>query len=169
MNYRFVLFILWAAVAACDRSAPSSVPQSLEPPQVDSTRVRSPADVAGWKHRRALEADLNGDGTKEVVILASDVQLGSDAAPIWEDGHRWAVFVEKPEVTLLYAAFVPNGLVEAAVLMPDADGRRHVVVLERTPYHARSVVVSYDKPGMARTVSASRHEIDEWFPALTNP
>lgn len=149
---------------------PASEPNPLEAPPVDSVRVRSAEEAAGWSHSRAIEADLDGDGSAERLVLAADVVLGPGGAPLWEDGHRWAAFVEDGgERTLLYAAFVPNGHAEAAVLGADAEGRRHVLIAERTPQQARSLVVAYERPGRARSVSAAYYQVERWLPGLVAP
>jgi hypothetical protein len=170
---RFLSLTVWAvcvAAIACSPPADSTAANPLDAPPVDRARVRSVDEAASWPHRRTFEADLNGDGTSERVVLTSDVQLGDNGKPLWEDGHRWAVFVEdQGRRTLLYAAFVPNGHAEAAVLTPDTDGRRHVLIQERTPQQARSLVVAYERPSMARAVSTAHYQIEQWLPGLTSP
>ena len=88
-------------------------------------------------------------------MLAADAEVRPDGMPLWEDGHRWALFAESAagERTLLYGAFVPNGFAEAAVLQPDDQGRRRVLVQERTPEQVRSLDIEYRGPGEARSAS----------------
>jgi hypothetical protein len=164
-----ILVLTCASLAAC---APPAIPPAdapLQEPPVDSARI-SVSEVAGWRQRRLVGTDLNGNGTLETVVLASDVTVRNDGTPLWEDGHRWAVFVEEGDQrTLLYAAFVPNGHAEAAVLTADDKGHRHVLIQERTPEQTKSLVVSYERPGTARGVSAAYYQIDQWFPDLRNP
>jgi hypothetical protein len=85
--------------------------------------------------------------------------------PLWEDAHRWAVYVEpeKGERTLLYGGLVPNGFTEAAVLQEDQDHRRKVLVQERTPQQVRAMEVEYDK-GKARLNSSAYYHVGEWLP-----
>jgi hypothetical protein len=135
------------------------------PIPLDAERV-APGQVAGWRHRRGVDADLDGDGRNEQLVIAADVALSAADQPLWEDGHRWAVFVSEPQVTLLYGAFVPNGHVEAAVLMPEAGGRRHVLVHERTPGQERAFVLAYDGPGTVRALSATTFAIEQRVPDL---
>jgi hypothetical protein len=133
------------------------------PLPLDSGRVKV-EDVVKWPHRRTVEHDLTGDGMPERVVLASDVSLGDDGSPLWEDGHRWAVFIDDGQMpTVIYSAFVPNGHVEAAVATGEGE-RRGVMVIERTPARLRTVVVSYDGPGRARTVSDETREVYAWAP-----
>jgi hypothetical protein len=156
-----------AAVLGCsERTEPPQANPLLAPP-VDTSRIGSFEQVLSWKHRRVQQADLDGDAQPEAIVLAADVQLDARGAPLWEDGHRWAVWAEgKGAPTLLYAAFVPNGHVEAAVLSADSQGRRHVLVEERTPAQVRALVVAYERPGAARSVSAAHYQVEQWLPAL---
>lgn len=129
--------------------------------------MRTAAEAAAWPHRQVLEADLDGDARDERIVLATDVGLDSAGRPLWEDGHRWAVFVDGPgERTMLYAAFVPNGHVEAAVTIAGSDGRRRVLVQERTPERLLVTEIDYDGPGRARTSSAAYAHVERWFPDL---
>lgn len=124
--------------------------------------------VVGWPHRLALEVDLNGDGTAERLVVASDVTLMHDGEPLWEDGHRWAVYADaSAQRTLLYSKFLPHGVAEVAVGTVGSDGSRDVLIVERTPQHSRAVVVRYERPGVARLVSDANYALDRWLPSLT--
>jgi hypothetical protein len=139
-------------------------PNPLEAPPIDSTRVRSADEPSTWGYRRHRDVDLDGDRREERLTIAADVTLASDGRPLWEDGHRWAVYVEAPEGrTLLYAAFVPNGFAEAAALAPDDRGRRRVLIQERTPSQLRSLEVAYEGPGAARSSSGAYYQLDTWL------
>jgi hypothetical protein len=160
------LFIVSVAAGACSRSTEPAALRPLEAAPVDAARI-SINDARNWSHRRIVETDLDGDSVNERVVLASDVQLNPVGLPIWEDGHRWAVFIEKnDQSTLLYGAFVPNGLAEVAVLSSDSEGRRHLLIQERTPQQTRSFVVSYERPGIAKTVSGAYYQVEQWLPSL---
>jgi hypothetical protein len=129
--------------------------------------VRSADEPSTWEYRRSLEVDLDGDAREERLVIASDVTLRPDGSPLWEDGHRWAVYVEPagPEGrrTLLFAAFVPNGFVEAAALAPGEGGRRRVLVQERTPHQLRALEVAYEGPGAARLSSGAYYQLGTWL------
>jgi hypothetical protein len=144
-------------------------PSSLnQPPHDDFVTIDVTAEAVGaWTHRHSIEADLDGDGAPETVILLSDVETLPDGRPIWEDGHRWALLVMDGSVTTLaYAAFVPNGFVEAAIGSRGSDGRREVVLLERTPAQLRTLTVVYDGPGKIRAASAAHYQIESWLPGF---
>src|SRR5687767_11340541 len=82
------------AVLACAPERRAQEPNPLERPPIDSLRAGSPDEVAGWRYREESTADLDGDGAAETVVLASEVEMGTDGQPLWEDGHRWALLVE---------------------------------------------------------------------------
>lgn len=180
----WLILVVAAGFAACEndsssndgartsaQSEPASTPGKPEPnplehPPIDSARVPSADTAAAWVYRKELTADLNGDGATERVVIASDVMLDNGGAPLWEDGHRWALYVEPPsgKRTLLYSAFVPNGFAEAAVLAPDDKGRRRVLVQERTPQQIRSLEIEYNGEGSARGSSGAYYQLGEWLP-----
>lgn len=158
---RLLLFCLVVAAASCGRRGPGDNPTEAAP--VDTARVKS-AEVASWPYRREISADLDGDDKLERLVIAADVTMGP-TGPLWEDGHRWAVYVEpgKGERALLYGAFVPHGFAEAAVLAPDDKDRRKVLVQERTPQQVRALEVEYDR-GKVRLSSAAYYQVGEWLP-----
>jgi hypothetical protein len=164
---RIILSVM-VILAACRPANPPAVAERnpLEAPPVDSARVGDVRLAAGWAYRRELSADLDGDGRAERLVLASDVEVRPDGAPLWEDGHRWMLFAETlaGERTILYSAFVPNGFAEAAVLQPDDQRRRRVLVQERTPQQLRSLEVEYRGPGTARSSSAAWYQVESWLP-----
>jgi hypothetical protein len=154
--------LLLLAAAACQRGGWSGGnPETAAP--VDTARVHA-AEVGGWGYRREVSADLDHDGKLERLVIAADVAMGP-TGPLWQDANRWAVYVEPADGqrTLLYGALVPNGFAEAAVLSPDKDGRRKVLVQERTPAKVRAMEVEYDR-GKARLVTSSDYQVGEWLP-----
>ncbi|HEX6368049.1 MAG TPA: hypothetical protein VF006_03890 [Longimicrobium sp.] len=162
------LGMMMIVLAACRPADPPGAAERnpLEAPPVDSARVGDARLAAGWAYRRELSADLDGDGPAERIVLASDVEVRPDGTPLWEDGHRWALFAETPagERTLLYSAFVPHGFAEAAVLQADDQRRRRVLVQERTPQQLRSLEIEYRGPGDARSSSAAYYQVESWLP-----
>jgi hypothetical protein len=158
------LAIAIAALASCTRAA-DPPPSPLQELPVNAALNITPQKALGWGYRREIRTDLTGDGSEERVVLAAGVEIDDRGVPLWEDGHQWAVIVqERGADTLLYAAFVPNGFVEAAVLTPDTEGRRELLIQERTPTQVRALVVSYQKAGEGRSVSAAHYQIDQWLP-----
>ena len=156
-----------AVLAACGSGRPPEH-NPLAAPPVDSARIRA-ADVAAWAYRRTVSADLDGDGKAERVVITADAEVGANGAPLWDHGHRWAVYVEgEGAPTLLYGAFVPNGHAEAAVLTADQAGRRKVMVHERTRDRVRVATIEYRGPGAARLDSDGYYQVGEWLPGVAS-
>lgn len=160
-----------ALLTACANPATppgAQEPNPLEAPPVDAARVASADVAAAFGYRRDVSADLDGDGRAERIVIAADVTLSEKKVPLWEDGHRWAVYVETADGrrTLLYAAFVPNGFAEAAVLAADSGGKRRMLVQERTPGQVRALEVEYLGPGIAKSRSAAHYPIEQWLPGM---
>lgn len=125
----------------------------------------SASQAASWRYHHDIAADLDGDGIDETVTLYADVTMSSSFLPLWEDGHRWAAVIsDGSHATIVYASFVPNGFVEAAVSLSSSDGRREVIILERTPTQLRTMVVGYDGPGLVRPASVAYYPLDSWLP-----
>lgn len=163
---RIVLGMMMMVLAACRSADPPAAERNpLDAPPVDSARVAI-GDVDGWTYRREVSTDLDGDGQPERLVVTADVEVRPDGTPLWEDGHRWALFAENAAGarTVLYAAFVPNGFAEAAVLQPDVQGRRRVLVQERTPRQLRSLEIEYRGPGDARSSSSAYYPVESWMP-----
>lgn len=150
------------AVASCSPPADPVANPLLNPPL---SLELNETDVQAWGYRKEMRADLDADGTTEVITLASDVSMTAAGAPLWEDGHRWAAFVTDDEyVTMLYSAFVPNGFVEAAILVESSDGLRDILIHERTPSQMRALTLRYEGPGKAVSVSGAYYTIESWLP-----
>ena len=150
------------ALLCCARDAPSG-PNPLTAPPVEIPI--SAAEVLAWPYRQETSADLDGDRSAEVVILAADVSFSSAGVPLWEDGHRWALVIQdRDRPALAYAAFVPRGHVEAAVLQASSEGKREVLVQERTPERLRVLTLAYDGAGKIRSVSAAHDQVETWLP-----
>lgn len=166
MSTRHKYLGLIVLLAAC--AANQALDENTRMPEISpvDARVSSVEQVAAWAYHREIRTDLDGDGVAERVVIASDVELSPDRHPLWEDGHRWGVYVEsaRGERTLLYGGFVPNGSAEAAVMMPDELGRRHVLVRERSPHQVRTFELVYESPGSARTAMSVSQAIDQWLP-----
>lgn len=151
---------------ACDGTSAGSIEENpLARPPIDPAVVSSADETLRWEYRQTLETDLDADEAVERLTLTADVVVGSDGTPLWEDGHRWAAYVDEPEGrTLVYSAFVPNGFAEAAVAVADGDGSRAVLILERTPTQLRVLEIDYVRPGVARLATAGHYPLQSWLP-----
>jgi hypothetical protein len=125
--------------------------------------ARVPAAKAGdpgWMYAQRVSADFDGDGKDETAVLISDVTLDAGGAPLWEDGHRWQLYVQEEggEITRLYARFVPNGKVTADVGVPPAGKELYIVVTERAA--DRMGVYEYEYRGPMKADVRKRLERD---------
>jgi hypothetical protein len=167
MRSAFLFGTTCLALAGCggrDQGEPAANPLSAAP--VDPAIA---AAATGWSHQQTTRADLDGDGVMESVVLTSDVSLDRAGRPLWEDGHRWAVFVAADgpaSPVMLYAAFVPHGRVEAAIAAPDSDGKSSVVVVERQPTRLRVVDVRYESGKPVQVRSEAFYHLSTWAPSL---
>lgn len=165
-GWSVVALIALTALGACNAnpsSAPSPNPLSALP--IDSARVATVQATSSWSYRRQVSADLDGEGDPETIVLTADVTVTADGRVLWEDGHRWALYVEGDSgpATLLYSAFVPNGFVEVAILAPDDAGRRKILIQERTPSQLRALEVEY-AVGASRLSSFAYYQTEQWIP-----
>src|SRR5687768_11477337 len=89
--------LLWLILGCSTSPSPplSDEENPLTAPPVD--RTISTEAIATWTVRESLEADLDGDGERERVVLSADVTTSTRGAVLWEDGHRWAAFIEEPD------------------------------------------------------------------------
>jgi hypothetical protein len=161
---RPLALLILSACLSCKEAPPPADNPLLAPP-VNAALNITARQALGWNYQRALQADLNGDGSEEQVVLAADVMVNERDRPLWEDGHRWAVVVrERGSDTLVFSSFVPNGFVEAAISAASSEGGRELFIQERTPSQIRALVVSYQGPGSARSVSGAYYQIEQWMP-----
>lgn len=148
-----------ARTSAQDRAEamPDTVPDLIE--------ARVPAAVAGdtgWRYQQQVVADIDGDGDEETVVLISDVTLDAGGRPLWEDGHRWQVYVREQDgrVTRLYARFLPNGGLTADLGVPPSGAVHGIVLIERTPNHIGVYELRYRGPDSVDVYRRLDREID---------
>lgn len=156
------LLLLAACTPALRRS-----PVPIDGPPIDSSIITSAEQTLAWRYRHRIDADLDGDGGTESVILVADVELAADGSPLWEDGHQWAAYVEAAESrTLVYSAFVPNGFSEAAISAPDGRNTRTLLIVERSSRHLRVLEIEYVKRGGARLLGEAYYSLEVWMPGF---
>lgn len=111
------------------------------------------AGDSGWKYQQRVRTNLDVDIADETVVLIADVSLDSRGQPLWDDGHRWQVYVEERDGkrTHLYARFLPMGKLTVN-LTPADSGSTGIVLLEETPHWLGAYVIHYQGPGRS-TVS----------------
>jgi hypothetical protein len=115
----------------------------------------------GWSYQQRVVVDLNADGVTEEAVLISDVTLDARGRPMWEDGHRWQLYVQDRagDRTRVYARFLPNGKLTASVARSPA-GSLTILLLEQTPQSTGLYEIEYRQPQNAFIVSSLVRPID---------
>lgn len=113
----------------------------------DTTIPAAVSGQPGWVYSQKASADFDADGQAETAILVSDVPVDARGAPLWEDGHRWQLYVEESggERTWLFRQFLPNGTVTADVVRRES-GTRSILIEARTPDRISVHEVKYSGP-----------------------
>lgn len=134
-------------------------PEGIEG-MLDARVPAAKAGDAGWMYAQRVTADFDGDDQDETAVLISDVTLDNGGAPLWEDGHRWQLYIEESDGTMtrLYAKFVPRGRVTADVGVPSAGKELYIVVVEHSP--DRMGVYEYEYRGPLNADVRKRLERD---------
>ena len=114
---------------------------------LDTTIPRAEAGQTGWAYSQRAAVDFDADGQLETAVLTSDVTLDARGNPLWEDGHRWQVYVDEPtgERTYVFRQFLPNGSLTADVVRRES-GTRTLLLVARTPQHVSVYEVKYSGP-----------------------
>jgi hypothetical protein len=114
----------------------------------DTSIVQAEAGAKGWMYEQRVMVDFDADGQMETAVLISDVTLDAGGKPLWEDGHRWQVYVDEPtgERTYVYRQFLPNGSLTADVVRRES-GTRTLLLEARTPQSISVYEVKYSGPG----------------------
>lgn len=139
--------------------------EALPDSVADLIQARVPTAAAGdtaWPYSRQVVVDLDDDGDDETVVLISDVRLDAGGAPLWEDGHRWQVYVQEPDGarTRLYARFLPNGKLTAEIVVLAGNGRPGIVLLEQSPFHIGAYEFRYRGPGQVEVHRRLDRDVD---------
>ena len=172
MRTSLVILVIAASLGGCAETSTRS--DSARGDSVGAARPASPAfgslvesgiplaaaGDSGWKYQQRVRVDLDADGADETVVLISDVTVDDRGRPLWEDGHRWQVYVDEPdgERTRLYARFLSFGKLTAS-LTRDSSATA-IVLLEQTPHRLGAWVITYQGPGRGTVTEGFEREID---------
>lgn len=117
---------------------------------IDSTISPAIAGAAGWQYQQRADADLDGDGVAEQVVLTARVELYR-GRPAWDDGQPWQVYVEDTDSarTYIYAQFVQLGTVTMRVAAPVDSAHASIVLIEHRPDRVAVYEARYLGPGRA--------------------
>lgn len=127
-------------------AAPAPAPDTVN--LVDPQLSRAVAGEDGWMYSQQVEADLDGDGDGERVVLTARVET-MRGRPLWDDGQPWQVYVEEAsgERTYLYARFVQLGAVTMRIGLPERGAGATIVLLEHLPDRLSVHEIEYRAPG----------------------
>lgn len=149
-----------AILGACSPEAPPPEPAPTAPPAVDSpapmvglidsTIPPAVAGADGWNFQQSAEADLDGDGAPERVVLTARVELYR-GRPAWDDGQPWQVYVESATGarTYLYSQRLQLGTLTMRLAQPEPGQRPSIVLLEHLPDRIRVIEAAYPMGGGA--------------------
>ena len=170
--------VLVALLSACSQTTPEDAAEAREgmaernrqpesiAAMLDARVPAAKAGDAGWMYSQKVSADFDGDGHDETAVLICDVTLDAGGAPLWEDGHRWQVYVQEEDgtVTRLYARFVPRGKVTAEIGVPSAGKELYIVVLEQSPERLGVYEYEYRGPQTADVRKRLERDLDPTRP-----
>ena len=111
-------------------------------------------DEPGWDYRREVEADLNGDGAPEHILVTARAER-SPANPneyLWDDGQPWQVLVTSPQgdKTLVYSPLGPNRPAAGHRWgEPQNNGHQPLIILELSGTSLSVYKVEYTGPKQA--------------------
>src|SRR5687767_16031769 len=64
---------------------------------IESRVPLAAAGDSGWTYQQRVRANLDADGADETIVLIADVTSESRGRPLWDDRHRWEVYVAQRE------------------------------------------------------------------------
>lgn len=128
---------------------------------IDTAIAGAEAGQPGWAYQQRVSVDLDSDGELETAVLIADVTMDARGRPLWEDGHRWQLYVEEPtgERTYVYRQFLPNGSLTADVVRRES-GNRTMLLEARTPEAVRVFEVRYSGPQRIVLLNAIERPIE---------
>ena len=181
--YRWLMIAAPLFACACDRgadvpepSANTPVPQDpmavpvapsdtpTPPPAVqliDSLIPQAVAGEDGWNYHRTAEADLDGDGEAERVVLTARVELYR-GRPAWDDGQPWQVYVQESDGrrTYVYARRLQLGALTMRIAQPTDGETPTIVLLEHLPDRMSVYEATYSATGDAAAVVRFERDLD---------
>jgi hypothetical protein len=148
--------------ARADSSRTATIGRDSAADLIDARVPRAVAGDSGWRYQQRVRADLDADGEQETAVLIADVGLDGQGTPMWEDGHRWQVYVEEQDGrrTYLYARFLPNGKLLAAVADAASGTTPAIVLLEQTRFMLGAYELAYRGPAQVALLGRFQRSLD---------
>ncbi|MGI8844477.1 MAG: hypothetical protein ACR2HZ_12305 [Gemmatimonadaceae bacterium] len=128
---------------------------------IDSTIPPAIAGTDGWNYHLSAEADLDGDGQPERVVLTARVELYR-SRPAWDDGQPWQVYVESADSTrqYIYSQRLQLGTLSMRVGVSEGGQPASIVLLEQLPHQIGVYESVYLGPDSITTTARFRRELD---------
>lgn len=158
-------------VGAPPSPAPAADPTSVSLSEVlDSLIPPAIAGEAGWNYSQSAEADLDGDGMPERVVLTARVELVR-GRPAWDDGQPWQVYIEAADGqrSYLYAQRLQLGTLTMRVTLAEAGRPASVVLLEHLADRLSLYEIRYAGPGRASVALRFQRMLDPRGETATPP
>lgn len=164
---------LVALIVACSGEPPPPWAGEGEPPPatlppadpaielIDPAIPLAVAGEEGWGYRLAADADLNGDGVAERVILTARVAM-IRGRPAWDDGQPWQVYIEDDagRRTHVYAQRLQLGTLTMRVTRAEAGQPATIVLLEHLPDQLSLYEIAWSGPGAATATVRFQRGLD---------
>lgn len=182
---QWMALIALAMACACTSDAEPSAEENAPPAAADTTPARpdtataapdtttastvhlidpnisqAVAGAEGWNYHRSAEADLDGDGRPEKIVLAARVELYR-GRPAWDDGQPWAVYVEARDGTRTYVYTQRLQLGSLTMRVTRGDGALPtIILLEHLPDRMSVYEASYAGPGQITVANRFQRDLD---------
>lgn len=149
------------AAATPAASAASAAAAATGPNLVDPSIAPAVAGTNGWNWQHSAQADLDGDGQAERVVLTARVEMRR-GRPAWDDGQPWQVYVEAPggRRTYVYAQRLQLGTLAMRVSRAEAGQPATIVLMEHLPDRLGVYEATYQGPGRASVATRYRKDVD---------
>lgn len=145
-------------MACCSLLAPAPTGGSAQN-LIDHTIATAAAGKDGWNYYRSGTADLNGDGTVERIVLATEVELVG-GQPAWDDGHHWQVYVESSGGvrTQLYTQRLQLGTL--TLRLTGGTGGPKILLIEHLPDSIKVYEIVYEGSGQTEQRAVLHRQLD---------
>ena len=128
---------------------------------VDSTIPPAVAGEAGWNYQQSTEADLDGDGQPERIVLTAQVEMYR-GRPAWDDGQPWQVYIESRDTTrtYLFAQRLQLGTLTMRLGRNGNGTPASVVLLLHLPDKLALYEATYHGPGKVVVMERYQRDLD---------
>ena len=128
---------------------------------VDSAIAPAVAGQDGWNYEQSAEADLNGDGRAERIVLTARVEKYRGRFA-WDDGHPWQLYIEDQDGarTYVYSRRIQLGTLAMRITNGTQDSTPSIVLIEHTPDQLNVYEAFYEASERSSTVLQFQRDLD---------